>query len=65
MDEQNKAPEEHQPEDLELTEQDAESVKGGRGVTADDDWEAPVGFSPKALSRDGYEHQHNETLIAL
>lgn len=71
MDEQNRVPEDLQPEDLKLAQEDAEGVKGGGGLTADDDWESPMGYSQKASPQlkprglDGVEHQHNETLVAL
>ena len=42
---------EEQVEDLEIRDEDAEGVKGGTvPITADDDWEQPVGFSPKGAS---------------
>ena len=61
-----------QPEDLEVRADEAEQVKGGAGITANDDWESPVAIQadgsvrPGGLrSRDGLQANHNEALVAL
>ena len=69
MDERDKAAE--QVEDLEVEKSDAEEVKGGLnftrqkagGVTAEDDWEAPVAARKNAGG--GWDANHNETLITF
>jgi hypothetical protein len=67
MDDREKV--EEQVEDLEVEGKDAEQVKGGdfqwgvgRGITANDDWEAPVAGR---RNPGGTEHQHNETLVRI
>jgi hypothetical protein len=57
---------EEQVADLEVEAQDADGVKGGGGVTAMDDWEAPVARSVKAgPGRTGVDPQHNETHVVI
>ena len=69
MDEREKA--EEQVEDLAVGEKDAEDVKGGSfhwkqgGITADDDWEAPVAAKPGQSGRGGWDGNHNETLVRV
>ena len=57
---------EQQVEDLEMEEEDAEDVKGGKhgGITADDDWETPNAVQGKA-GRGGWDGNHNETLVVI
>jgi hypothetical protein len=63
--------EHEQVEDLEPPAEDAEDVKGGGGITAEDDWESPVAFKKAdgsvrpGLNRGGWDGNHNETLVAL
>jgi hypothetical protein len=61
--------EQEQVEDLEPPAADAEDVKGGGGITAEDDWESPVAFKQAdgsvRLNRGGWDGNHNETLIAI
>jgi hypothetical protein len=70
MDEHEKA-EEQQVEDLEPPAEDAEDVKGGGGITAEDDWESPValkqadGSVRQGVKRGGWDGNHNETFVRI
>jgi hypothetical protein len=62
---------EEQIEDLPVDEESGEDVKGGGGITAEDDWESPVAFKQAdgsvrpGLNRGGWDGNHNETFVRI